>query len=357
MSSRRWSQQSLTDFSEAVLRAFDVPADHAGIVSRSLIDADLVGVSTHGIARLPSYIERLKLNLVKARPVLSAEPGMPWSVTIDADNAMGAIAGDFAVRQVRAMVDKLGIGLATVRGSNHFGTAGYHARAIAADDCIALCLSPASKSLAPFGSREPLLGTNPWSVSVPAGRHPHWTMDMATSVAARGHIRIAVKEGRPIPEGWALDADGHPTTDAAKALAGVMLPIAGPKGSAIAMMIDILGGVLSGSAFGGAIRDMNTDFEAPQDVGHFFMAFKIAGFMAPELFAARMEELIARLKALKPAAGFEEVMYPGEPEARMAKKRRAEGIPLSDAIVATLEKTGREAGVAFPAPLAEDQKP
>jgi L-2-hydroxycarboxylate dehydrogenase (NAD+) len=218
--------------------------------------------------------------------------------------------------------------------------------------CIGLVLSPASKSLAPFGSREPLFGTNPIAAAVPAGRHAPWTLDMATSVAARGHIRLAARRNEPISEGWALDEDGRPTTDPKRALAGVMLPFAGAKGSALAMLVDILGGVLAGSAFGGEIRDMNKDFTQPQDVGHFFLAFKVAAFMQPAAFAQRMEEAIARLKALKPAEGFSEVLYPGELESRRSETRRAEGIPLTAEIVEALEAVAEARRV--PMPLATD---
>jgi LDH2 family malate/lactate/ureidoglycolate dehydrogenase len=215
-------------------------------------------------------------------------------------------------------------------------------------------MSPASRSLAPFGSQEPLLGTNPYAVSAPAGKYAPWTMDMASSIAARGHIRIAAKEGKTIPEGWALDQDGRPTTDPHLALKGVMLPFAGPKGSGLAMMIDILGGVMSGSAFAGDIRDMNFDFEAPQDVGHFMMGWKIDSFIDLPEFNSRMETLITRVKALKPAAGFSEVMYPGEPEARAYEKHLATGVPLKQEIAEGLGTVGKQFGVAFPAPRATD---
>ncbi len=357
MAVTRWSSDALETFSRDVFIALGVPAQDAVQVAHGLVNADLIGVSTHGVARLPSYVERLVRGLVNPRPEITVQQRLPWSVTIDADNAMGALGANRAVREVRERVGQLGIGAAVVRGSNHYGTAGFYARALAGSDSIGICLSPASKSLAPFGSQEPLLGTNPWAVSIPAGRHPNWTMDMATSVAARGHIRLAAKAGTPIPEGWALDGDGLPTTDPVKALRGVMLPFAGPKGSAIAMMVDILGGVLSGSAYGGDIRDMNVDFEAPQNVGHFFMAFKIAAFIEPADFADRMETLIARLKALKPAAGVTEVMYPGEPEARSAQAKHSSGIALKPEIVAALQKTAEDLHLSFPAPQPDEPKP
>jgi LDH2 family malate/lactate/ureidoglycolate dehydrogenase len=349
---RRWRADDLALFTRRSFGVLDVPPEDAALVAESLVNADLIGVATHGVARLPSYVERLERGLVKARPAISVEGGLPWSARIDADNAMGAVAGERAVRAVQARVASFGIGAAVVRGSNHFGTAGHYARALAGSDCIGICLSPGSKSLAPFGTREPLLGTNPWSVSVPAGRFANWTMDMATSVAARGHIRIAAKTGKAIPEGWALDREGRATTDAAAALRGVMLPFAGPKGSAIAMLVEIMGGVLSGAAFGGEVRDMNVDFEAPQDVGHFFMAMRIEGFMPLDRFNRRMETLIERLRALKPAAGVRAVMYPGEPEALALERNKAAGVPLPAEIAESLRTMGGRLDVPFPEPVA-----
>jgi LDH2 family malate/lactate/ureidoglycolate dehydrogenase len=345
---RRVPAEALEAFSTDVLSRVGMPDRDARIVGASLIHADLIGVSTHGVARLPSYVERLQRGLVNPNPRIEVETRHPWSAAINADNAMGVVAGMRAVEIVREMAGTVGIGAAVVRGSNHFGTAGYYARLMSGEDSVGFCLSPASKSLAPFGSREPLFGTNPFALSVPAGRYDPWTMDMASSVAARGHIRIAARNGTPIPEGWALDAEGRETTDAQRALHGVMLPFAGPKGSALAMMVDILGGVMSGSGFAGSIRDMNFDFEAPQDVGHFFLAWKIDAFLPLAQFTERMETLIGRMKALKPAAGADEVKYPGEIEAAAMRARRVQGIPIGAAVLASLRDLGRAHDVAFP---------
>jgi L-2-hydroxycarboxylate dehydrogenase (NAD+) len=345
----RFSWQGLQAFCEAVLGRLGLPEADATVVAASLLHADLIGVSTHGVARLPSYAERLRRGIVNKTPSINVETKTAWSAVIDADNAMGAVAADRAVTVARRLTDGTGIGAVTVRGSNHFGAAGYYARALSGDDRVGICLSPASKSLAPFGSQEPLLGTNPWSISVPAGKYAPWIMDMATSVAARGHIRIAAKEGKPIPEGWALDGEGRPTVDAVQALRGVMLPFAGPKGSALAMMVEILGGVMAGSGFAGGIRDMNFDFEAPQDVGHFFMCWKIEAFMDLAHFNSRMEILVERMKALKPAAGVSEVMYPGEIEARTAQANRLCGIAIKPEIAEGLRELGEGLGLAFPA--------
>jgi len=346
-----YSAAELRTFTERLFRHWNVPSPHAAIVADTLLSANLRGVDTHGVARIPGYIDRFRHKLVEPVPRISVETRLPFAAAIDGGNGMGPVVAQAAMDEVLKRADSLGVGIATARRSNHFGAAAYYALQAARKDCVGLCLSPASKSLAPFGSREPLFGTNPVAAAVPAGRHAPWVMDMATSVAARGHIRLAARHGESIPEGWALDAEGRPTTNAEHALAGVMLPFSGVKGSAIAMLVDILGGVLSGSGFGGTIRDMTRDFTAPQDVGHFFLAFRVEALMPLAEFNARMEEEIARLKALKPAAGFSEVLYPGEPEARKEQERSRSGIPLSAQVVAALRKEAEEAGLAFPDPV------
>ncbi|MEX1056135.1 MAG: Ldh family oxidoreductase, partial [Natronospirillum sp.] len=185
------------------------------------------------------------------------------------------------------------------------------------------------------------------------GKYAPWVMDMASSVAARGHIRLSEKTNTPIPEGWALDSDGNSTTDPHEAMKGVMVPFAGPKGSAIAMLVDILGGVLSGSSFAGNIRDMNKDFTAPQGVGHFFLALKIEAFMPLNDFYARMEEQIERLHKLAPAPGFKNVLYPGEPEAKVSECRAREGIPLNETVLTALRELSLEAGLDFPHSISQ----
>ncbi len=347
----RYGADDLSTLAAAVFHAHGLSASDASVVADSLVSANLRGVDTHGVARIPAYVERFRTRLVEAVPAIKIESRMPWAAVVDGGNGMGAVVAHRAMSDAIERAERLGIGAATARRSNHYGMASHYALQAVPHGCIGISLSPASKSLAPFGSREPLFGTNPIAFAVPAGRHAPWVMDMATSVAARGHIRLAARHGEAIPEGWALDEAGRPTTDAKAALAGVMLPFAGPKGSALSMLVDILGGVLSGSAFAGEIRDMNSDFERPQDVGHFFLAMKVEAFMPLADFNARMEEAIARLKALKPAAGFTEVLYPGEPEARKEAERRRNGVPLSPQVVQALAEVAGTAGLAMPAPL------
>ncbi len=329
-----------------------LPPSDAKVVAESLVAADLRGIDTHGVARIPSYVERFPNRLVEPRPRIVVTSRMPWAASIDGGNGMGAVVANRAMSEAIDRAESFGIGAATACRSNHFGAAAYYALQAVAHDCIGITVTPASKSLAPFGSREPLFGTNPIAVAVPAGSHDPWVMDMASSIAARGHIRLAARHRKPIPEGWSLDELGRPTTDAEAALAGVMLPFAGVKGSALAMLIDILGGVLSGSGFAGTIRDMTRDFDAPQDVGHFFLAMKVEAFMPLPEFNERMETAIARLKALKPAVGFTEVLYPGEPEARRQRKHLQNGIPLTPEVYDSINRVADPSGIAMPPAIA-----
>jgi L-2-hydroxycarboxylate dehydrogenase (NAD+) len=349
---QKYRAEDLTQMTASIFAHHGLPQSDAEIVAESLVASDLRGIDTHGVARIASYVERFPNRLVEPRPEIIVTSRMPWAASVDGGNGMGPVVANRAMSEAMERAETFGIGAAVARRSNHFGAAAHYALQAVARDCIGISLTPASKSLAPFGSREPLLGTNPIAVAVPAGSRDPWVMDMASSVAARGHIRLAARHGEPIPEGWALDELGRPTTDAKAALAGVMLPFAGVKGSAIAMLIDILGGVLSGSGFAGSIRDMNFDFEAPQDVGHFFLAMKVDAFMPLAEFNERIETAIARLKALKPASGFTEVLYPGEPEARRQRERMANGVPLTPEVYDSIRKVADASGIAMPRPIA-----
>lgn len=328
-----------------------MPGDHAGVVADALVGADLRGLDTHGVARIPAYLKRIGAGLINVRPDLRRRSPMPFSSVVDADNAIGPVAARFALDACSEAAERLGIGVATVRRSNHFGAASVYTVPVTANGCIAVAMSPAARSLAPHGSRTALLGTNPFAIAAPAGKHAAWSLDMAASVAARGRIRLAAQEARQIPAGWALDAEGRPTTDPNAALRGTMLPFAGAKGSGLAMMVDILGGVLSGSGFAGTVRDWNLDFDGPSDVGHFFLVMQVEAFMPLAEFQARMETAIGRLKALSPAEGFEEVTYPGERSGRTELERRRTGIPLGGEVLQSLRRQAEELGLSFPDPI------
>lgn len=352
MTRARFDVEALSRFVSEVFTGEGLPAEHAAMVAEALLTANLRGVDTHGVVRVPAYVKRLRAGLLNPQPRMREESLMPVSVVLDADNAMGPVGAFTAIEGCMARAADFGVGASTVRHSNHFGAASVYTLHAARRGFIAVAMSPGSRTLAPHGSRAPLLGTNPFAVAAPAGHNPPWSLDMAASVAARGHIRMAAQEGRSIPEGWALDDKGRPTTDPEAALNGVMLPFGGPKGSGLAMMVDIFAGVLAGSAFAGDMPDWVTDFTRRSNVGHFFLVMKVEAFMPAPEFADRMETAIRRMKALPPAEGAAEVYYPGERSGRMEQERRQNGIPLSRNATGALAELATS-DCPFPEPVGE----
>lgn len=348
----RYAVQDLQAFAAQVFAKAGMSDDQARIVAWALCYANLRGLDTHGLVRIPAYLKRIDAGLINARPVVRIEARTPSISLVDADNAMGPVGASLAMQECVAAAEKIGVGIATVCRSNHFGAASVYTVPATASGVIAIALAPASRSLAPYGSRAPLLGTNPFALAAPAGRYGTWSLDMAASVAARGHIRLAAQLGRPIPEGWALDQNGSSTTDPNAALVGTMLPFSGAKGSAFAMMVDVLGGVLAGAAFAGDIKDWNEDFSGSSNVGHFMLAMKVEAFMPLAKFQQRMETSIERIKALPPAKGFDAVQFPGERSGNTERQRRQDGVPLSVETVKALRAQAHAMELEFPDRIA-----
>jgi len=232
----------------------------------------------------------------------------------------------------------------SVRNSGHFGTAMYFTRLATKADCIGILTTNASPAMAPWGGREKRVGNNPWSIAAPAGRHAPMVLDVANTVVARGKLYLARQRGEPIPEGWAIDAEGNPTTDPVAGIAGNILPFAGHKGYAIATMMDVLSGVLSGSHFG---RDVVGPYvpEGRSGVGHLAIALNVAAFRPLADFHRDMERLVENLKSAPRAPGVEEIYYPGELEARAEARQRKEGIVIPDDTVAELDAGAKALGL------------
>lgn len=348
MNRRYFQAEALADFAAQVFARAGLPPADAEHVGRSLARADLRGVDSHGVTRIPIYVERLRRDLVNKRPKIRIDVMGAGVAVVDGDNGMGAVVGRRAMEAAISLAKDAGTGAVAVRGSNHFGTgAGYAYQAVEAR-CIGVACSNAPPTMAPWGGRVRYFGTNPLAVGIPAGRYPPIVLDMATSNVARGKIILAAKRGETIPEGWALDPEGRPTTDAEAALAGAVLPFGGPKGSAIALIIDVLSGVLSGANFGRHIPDLYDNLAERQDLGHFFLAVEVERFIRYDTFTARVDQLIEGLKACPPAVGHAEVLLPGEIEARTEAERQRRGIPVTGEIIDRLVAVGNELGVAFP---------
>jgi LDH2 family malate/lactate/ureidoglycolate dehydrogenase len=333
-------------FVRALLTAHDVPEADAAIIANCLVSADLRGVDTHGICRLPGYLDRVRRGLINAKPELKPRRITPVAAEIDGQNGFGFVIGMRAIAEAMAMAPELGVGVVSVRRSTHFGMAASYVMPAIEAGFLAFVFSNASPAMPPWGGREGLLGTNPFAAGAPGGKLGPYLLDMSPAVAARGKIRKAQRRGETIPLGYALDADGRPTTDPAAALDGVVLPIGGYKGSGLSMLMDIYGGVISGAAFAGGVGDQYKAYDRAQDVGHFFMAMRADLFIPEADYRARMDTLIERIRACPKAEGFDEILVPGEPEVREEANRRRTGIPYSAAEVAPLQTEAERAGVA-----------
>ena len=336
----------LLEWTEELLTTWGYAPEDAAYVAETLVDANLRGVDSHGVIRLPVYRARIDAGLVDPRAVpLTTTSGA--TIRIAAQGAPGQLAARAALEQVDTLSSALGTASATVRGSAHFGTAGFYARELARRGKIALVVSNSEPIVVPFGGRSPLLGTNPFAFAAPTDGEPI-SLDMATSTSAMGRVLIAQSRGASIPADWGVDADGHPTTDPAAVKA--LLPAGGAKGYGLGILVEILSGVLSESAIAGGIGNMYADFDRPQDVGHFMMALDVQRFLPLEEFRERMQGLIDAAHAVDPAPGSAGVLLPGEPEASLRRERLSSGIDLPGPVCTELSRLGAEAGVAFPSP-------
>lgn len=317
----------------AVLVARGVPLAAAEIVARNLVAADARGVDTHGLFCLPEYANAVADRRINPDPEITITKRMPWALSIDGDNGLGPLVAETAVEALLETCEGLGVAVATVRNSNHFGATGVYIARAAEQGMIAIASANAIAMTAPTGAKARFFGTNPLAAVVPAGKYPPFSLDMATSDGALRKVRKALAEGKSIPVGWANDKDGNPTTDPAAAIDGMLLPFGGAKGSGLAFFLDILTGGLSGGLFSADVRNNFTNHDRPSGNGHFFLAIKIEAFLDEADFGARMEAEIDRLHALPTVAGVDRVRYPGERMAAIAAERTAKGIPYARRIV------------------------
>ncbi len=346
-----FAAEALTDYARAMFLSAGLRESDATLVAGDLVKANLRGVDSHGVSRIPMYLERLRRGLVNPRPAIHVSKVAGAVAHVDGDNGMGFLASDVAMNAACDLAGEMGIGLAGVHRSTHFGMGACYALRAIERGFISMIFTNSSPAIPMWGGRTTFLGASPIAAGIPGGKHPPYVMDMAMTVIARGKIRLAAMKGDPIPQGLALDIDGNPTTDAAKAFEGVCLPFGGVKGSVLGMLMDLLSGVLTGANFGGDVKSLYFDHSEPQNVGHLFFAIKPDLFMSLTDFGARMDEFYARIKELPRAAGVDEIMLPGEPEQRRENQRRRDGIPVTDNVIADLTAEGAAMGVTFPAAI------
>jgi LDH2 family malate/lactate/ureidoglycolate dehydrogenase len=347
MTQDRVKPEALVDYGTEILRGLGMPADHAELVLDSLVQADLWGHQSHGVLRLPWYAARLASGAMTARtePETLVDGGA--LLLVDGRAGVGQVLTDIARREAVARAREHGVGVVGVRNSNHFGTAMYYTRQAAKDGCVAILTTNASPAMAPWGGREKVLGTNPWSIAAPSPTPSGVVaVDIANTAVARGKIYLARNRGEQIPDSWAMDREGNVTTDPTDAINGVILPMAGHKGYAITFMMDVLSGALTGANTASRVGGPY-EAERPSGAGHLFIAIDVATMGDTEHYLASVGQLIDEVKATPLAPSYDEIFYPGELEDRNAQYNlTAGGVVLPEQTRSDLEKLGAQVGIS-----------
>ena len=309
--------------------------NHANISSNALINAELVGAHTHGLARLKMYCDRINKKVINPKAKIKIKKISQSISQVDANSSIGFVAADIGIKEAIKNAKKTGIGLVGIKNSGHYGLSGYYAEQAVKKNLIVFCFTNAPPAIAPHGSKKKLFGTNPICFGSPTTSKIPFILDTSVSEINRGKIRVAAKTGKKIPIGVALDKFGKSTTDAKKALLGVQLPLGGFRGSGLAWMVDILSGVMTGANHGGKVKDPFDDFSGPQNVGHMFIAIKPNLFVGN--FSQRIKENIKRVKRLPKIKGVKEILYPGQNKFKRLKKNLNKKIYISESIKKDLE--------------------
>jgi LDH2 family malate/lactate/ureidoglycolate dehydrogenase len=351
MTANRVDSARLIDFAAAVYAGAGMPAADALLVADTLVQADLWGHQSHGVLRLGWYLDRIRNGVMK--PVTEPEFVVDGGAiaVIDGHDGVGHVLAALAAREAIKRAKAHGLGAVGVRMSNHFGTCMYYTLMGARAGCVMLLTTNGGPAMAPWGGRKKIIGTNPLSIAAPAGGRPPFVVDMAATGVARGKIYLARNKGLPIPLGWAINAAGEPTTDPQDAIDGIILPMAEHKGYAIAAMVDMLSGVLTGSGFLSSVHSPYKTAEK-SNCGHLMIALDIESFQPLAQFNARMEQFVAEIKSVPLAKGFDEVFYPGEMEAGNDARNRKDGIEFPDDTLEDLRRIARETGLESKLPLS-----
>ncbi len=337
--------EQLVAYVQGVLGAAGVPPEDAAVVADCLTMANLSGVDSHGVVRLAHYVRRLHNGTIKARPTITFEKRAPSLGIVDGGDGLGHVVTWRACDEAMRLAEESGSGVIGIRNSSHFGMAAFYINRLVSNGYIGMAMTDTDAFLIPFGGRKAFFGTNPIAIGFPTDGIP-LILDMATTSIPYGRIELAKREGRDIPPDWGLDAEGNPTTDP-NAIAGLH-PIAGPKGSGLAMVIGIFCSVLTAMPWGPHINKMYGEMEGRRELGHFILALDLKRLMPLDAFRQRLGEMIAELHQVPPVEGFSQVYYPGEVEGERRARRRAEGIPIDPGLYQELAELGQRFNVPFP---------
>jgi LDH2 family malate/lactate/ureidoglycolate dehydrogenase len=337
MATRNVHVAALIDQVAGIFQKLDVPAEDARIVADHLVEADLRGVHSHGVIRVPTYVAALKAGKINPRPKIEVIEDHGGQIVMDGDNGLGQLTAFRANELAIERGKEHGLAAVALRRSTHCGAMAYYAIRARAADLIGLAITNAGMNMTPIGGTAKIVGNNPFAIAVPTTREWPMVLDIATSVVAGGKLDVARSKGESIPLGWARDKDGNPTTDPVAARAGSLEPVGGHKGLALAVMLDVLAGVLSGGRFGGML---GVD-KGESGMGQFFLTIDVTRFMPLDTFKARMDELIDQIHTSPKQPGVNRIYVAGEIEYDLESARRGTGVPLEESVFESLKAAAR----------------
>ncbi|MDI9365977.1 MAG: Ldh family oxidoreductase [Flavobacterium sp.] len=354
-----FSFQHLYQFTESVFIQMGCSTTDAATATKALLSADIRGIDSHGVARLSGYVRLWEAKRINATPNICIVHQTPSTAVIDGDAGLGLVVAPYAMQVAIDKATNVGTGWVSVKNSNHFGIAGYHAMMALQHDMIGVAMTNASALVAPTFSIEKMLGTNPIAVAIPANQQPAFVADFATTTAANGKLEILQRKNANTPNGWVQDKDGNTTNDAnILKKQGALLPLGSDrehgshKGYALGSIVDIFSAVLSGASYGPWAPPFPAYIAMPhnqpgQGLGHFFGAMRVDAFRPADEFKSHMDNWIGRFRNAKPVQGHNSVLIPGDPEREMTAIRMAEGIPLLQSVVDDLKQVGAKFGVSL----------
>ncbi len=359
MSTTHFSYQHLFHFTHSVFLKMGCSDVHATTATTALLSADIRGIDSHGVARLSGYVRLWKAGRINATPNIRIVHETPSTAVVDGDAGLGLVVAPFAMEVAMKKSEAVGTGWVSVKNSNHFGIAGYHAMMALEKDMIGMAMTNASALVAPTFSTEKMLGTNPIAVAIPAQNQPPFVADFATTTAANGKLEILQRKNADTPVGWVQDIAGNSSTDAnILKKNGALLPLGSDrehgshKGYALGSIVDIFSAVLSGASYGPWAPPFPAYIPMPanmpgEGLGHFLGAMRIDAFRPAEEFKQHMDNWISRFRNATPIEGYERVLIPGDPEREIESIRMQEGIPLLASVVNDLQSVATSMGVEW----------
>tara|TARA_R110002074_G_scaffold11530_1_gene43151 strand:- start:113 stop:1183 length:1071 start_codon:yes stop_codon:yes gene_type:complete len=341
-----YEARDIETFLASAFTALGVPLEDALAVSGLMVEADLLGYDTHGSFRLRQYVNRLRDGGNNPVPNVRIAKETGATAIVDGDNGLGHLAMKRAAEVAIEKATKQGVGWVGVRNGNHAGPASLYVNMIARADMIGIVGAVGSANhVAPFGGLELLLGTNPLAIAIPAGTAPAFVLDMATTTAAAGKIKVLAQRGEPMPEGWMVDREGNPLTDPARQGEGLLLPIGGAKGYGLAMAIGLLAGTLNGAALGRDVVNFTKETATPTNTGQFIAAISIAAFGDVEIFKASADRIFGEMRNSDALPGHGPIRIPGQERRNTRAERVANGIPLHANLVQVLTDIAGELSI------------